>query len=111
MHNRTDRIAHTTAFDTPVVEHWLERDIAQWVHPMKDRSEDPSCHEPTLLPLCVVKEAGACVMRGPMSPRQDMDRSRCTLVSNVSHLYKYCLNTFNSNQMLCTRTCAKILNI
>ena len=31
-----DRIAHTTAFVTPVVEHWLEREIAQWVHPMKD---------------------------------------------------------------------------
>ena len=26
-----DRIAHTTAFVTPVVEHWLEREIAQWV--------------------------------------------------------------------------------
>ena len=33
-----DRITHTTAFVTPVVEHWLEREIAQWVHPMKDRS-------------------------------------------------------------------------
>ena len=32
----------TTAFVTPVVEHWLEREIAQWVHPMKDRSDDPS---------------------------------------------------------------------
>ena len=31
-----DRIAHTTAFVTPVVVHWLEREIAQWVHPMKD---------------------------------------------------------------------------
>ena len=30
MHNPTDRIAHTTAFATPVVEHWLEREIAQW---------------------------------------------------------------------------------
>ena len=29
------------AFVTPVVEHWLEREIAQWVHPMKDRSNDP----------------------------------------------------------------------
>ena len=29
-----DRIIHTTAFVTPVVEHWLEREIAQWVHPM-----------------------------------------------------------------------------
>ena len=35
-----DRIAHTTAFVKPVVEHWLEREIAQWVHPMMDRSND-----------------------------------------------------------------------
>ena len=28
----TDRIAQTTAFVTPVVEHWLEWEIAQWVH-------------------------------------------------------------------------------
>ena len=33
MHHPTDRITHT-----PVVEHWLEREIAQWVHSMKDRS-------------------------------------------------------------------------
>ena len=46
MHHPTDRIAHTTAFVTPVVEHWLEQEIAQWVHPMKDRSDDPSHHEP-----------------------------------------------------------------
>ena len=44
MHHPTDKIAHTTAFVTPVVEHWLEREIAQWVHPMKDRSDDPSHH-------------------------------------------------------------------
>ena len=48
MHHPTDRIAHTTAFVTPVVEHWLEREIAQWVHPMKDRPDDPSHHERTL---------------------------------------------------------------
>ena len=28
MHHPTDRIAHTTAFVTPVLEHWLEREIA-----------------------------------------------------------------------------------
>ena len=39
---------YTTAFVTPVVEHWLEREIAQWVHPMKDWSNDPSHHERTL---------------------------------------------------------------
>ena len=27
MHHPTDRISHTTAFVTPVVEHWLEREI------------------------------------------------------------------------------------
>ena len=32
MHHPTNRIAHTTAFDTPVVEHWLEWELAQWVH-------------------------------------------------------------------------------
>ena len=50
MHHPTDRIAHTTAFVTQVVEHWLEREIAQWVHPMNDRSDDPSHHERMLLP-------------------------------------------------------------
>ena len=29
MHHPTDRIAHTMTFVTPVVEHWLEREIAQ----------------------------------------------------------------------------------
>ena len=48
MHHPTDRITHTTAFVTPVVERWLEREIAQWVHTMKDRSDDPSHHEQTL---------------------------------------------------------------
>ena len=28
MHYPTDRITHTTSFVTPVVEHWLEREIA-----------------------------------------------------------------------------------
>ena len=31
MHHPTERITHTTAFVTPVVDHWLEREIAQWV--------------------------------------------------------------------------------
>ena len=32
IHHPTDRIAHTTAFVTPVVELWVEQEIAQWVH-------------------------------------------------------------------------------
>ena len=33
MHHPTDRIKHTTSFVTPVMDHWLEREIAQWVDP------------------------------------------------------------------------------
>ena len=55
MHNPIDRITHTTAFVTPVVENWLEREIAQWVHSMKDRSDDPLHHERMLLPQSLVK--------------------------------------------------------
>ena len=54
MHHPTDRITHTTAFVTPVVEHWLEREIAQWVHPMNDRSDDPSHHERTCSQMSLV---------------------------------------------------------
>ena len=32
MHHPTDMIAHTMAFITPVVDHWLERNVAKWVH-------------------------------------------------------------------------------
>ena len=55
MHYPTDRITHTTAFVTPVVEHWPEREIAQWVHLIKDRSDDPSHHERTLLPSSLTR--------------------------------------------------------
>ena len=37
MNHPTDRITHTTAFVTPVVEHWLEREIAQCVEPKQTR--------------------------------------------------------------------------
>ena len=47
------RITHTT-YHIPVLEPWLEREIAQWVHPMKDRSDDPSHHERTLYFLSYV---------------------------------------------------------
>ena len=58
MHHPTDRIAYTMAFVTPVVEHWLERELAQWVHSMKDRSDDPPHHERTLLPWSYISLLG-----------------------------------------------------
>ena len=35
MYPPTDRIGHTTAVVTLVGEHWLEREIGQWVLRMK----------------------------------------------------------------------------
>ena len=42
MHFSIDRTAHTTAFDKQVVDHWLERKIAQTAagSTEKDRSDD-----------------------------------------------------------------------
>ena len=31
MAHPTDKIAHAMTFVTPVVKHWLEREIGQWV--------------------------------------------------------------------------------
>ena len=39
-------------FVTPVVEHWLEREIAQWVHPMKDRSDWCNKSRGMCYPVC-----------------------------------------------------------
>ena len=47
--HRQDNTYHNLCY-TSRGAHWLEREIAQWVHPMKDRSDDPSHHEQTLLP-------------------------------------------------------------
>ena len=42
MHHPTNRIVHTTAFVTPVVTHWLDREIDQWVN------HEGSIHRPIL---------------------------------------------------------------
>ena len=32
MDHPINRVAHTMDNDTPLVEHWLEQEIAQWIH-------------------------------------------------------------------------------
>ena len=76
MHHPRDRITHTTAFVIPVVEHWLEREIAQWVHPMKDRSDDPSHHELHLAPFIYDTVAG---------PFRPDDNIQCSPQTEVHH--------------------------
>ena len=66
MHHPTDRITHTTAFVTPVVEHWLEREIAQWVHhegpiPTTHRTmSECSYHRATSRSPFYIKGSGMC---------------------------------------------------
>ena len=52
MHHPTDSIAHTTAFVTLVVDHWLEREVAQWIH-HEGSTDDPLHHEQTLSHICI----------------------------------------------------------
>ena len=67
MHHPTDRITHTTAFVTPVVEHWLEREIDQCVHPMKDQSDDPSHYEPPHGLLFPISSKGSLICTIPQT--------------------------------------------
>ena len=62
---------HHGLFVTPVGEHWLEREIAQWVHPMKDRSDDPSHHELRPAPVILIQFSiiACCCITNCLSPR------------------------------------------
>ena len=71
MHISIDRTVHTTAFDKPVVDHWLERKMAQTAagSTEKDRSDDrplqrwaryPLSYIP--LPLMRQRQWYACVL-------------------------------------------------
>ena len=82
MHHPTDRIAHTTAFVTPVVEHWLEREIDQWVHRMKDWSDDPLHHERTLLPQSYISL--------PSSWKKTLNRSNKKISSTTTFILSKC---------------------
>ena len=44
MHHPTDRIAHTTAFVTPVVEHWPEREIWPVLHDWRNKGRGALCY-------------------------------------------------------------------
>ena len=83
--------AYTMAFVTPVMEHWLEQEIAQWVHPMKDRSDDPSHHEQTLLSrsyISLLPRAGRHRVPMPHKGRHihTLHLQNCFLTSSATNL-------------------------
>ena len=72
------------AFATPVVEHWLEREIDQWVHPMKDRSDDPSRHERTLLPRSYISLRPTDHVRVKTTAFSTVRNSVIKLITNIT---------------------------
>ena len=108
------------AFVTPLVEHWLEREITQWVHPMKDRSDDPSHHERTLLPRSYIsllllyqsKEERKCLFNDAIntfiygymvSDIMVKDYSDTTWAINIIYLFIYLLLLFLFFFFSCTK--------
>ena len=85
MHHPIDRIAHTTAFVTPVVEHWLEREIVQWVDSTKDRSDDRSHHEWTLLPQSYISLVLDGMRNSSMGPPWRIDPTTDRTMSERSY--------------------------
>ena len=51
MHYPTHKIVHTTAFVTPVVEHWLDKKPKLNWSIMRDQSDDQSPHELSVIML------------------------------------------------------------
>ena len=91
---------------TSVAEKWLERQIAQWVHPMKDRSDDPSHHERTLLPRSYIslpsrkKDAyfNISIVVPSNEPMGSAPWNTCPWIFVV--LLTYVLNAFRSRTMI-----------
>ena len=77
------------------MEHWLEREIAQWVHPMKDWSDDPSHDERTLLPQSYISLHIAEIL----SLNESTDRFKHITISNniVFWTVWYCMLFYISN--------------
>ena len=75
MHHPTDRITQTTAFVTPVVEHWLEREIALWDGAYKE-------------PLLLIEKSSPC--SGGSGSRFGYIRCPLTYVRRHTTVSKMC---------------------
>ena len=60
MHFSIDRTVHTTAFDKPVVDHWLKRKITQTAagSTEKDRSDDQTLQRRARYQLSYIHKEG-----------------------------------------------------
>ena len=79
MHHPTDKVAHTTAFVTPVVEHWLEREIALWVHHEELIRKSSPCFGGSGFPLSLYEWSFTIIL----TPHNRKNVSRASLNINI----------------------------
>ena len=84
MHHPTDRIAHNMTFIIPVLEHWLEREIAQLVHhkgpirqPIAPCANALTTSYISLLSKRLFSSLQIRYLRGTMSKKKLMDPEFC----------------------------------
>ena len=95
MHHPTDMITHTTAFVTPVLERWLEQEIAQWVHPIKDRSVKKGTKEMFYLTTHSTKDNSDSGGKNPLQSlhglffliKREREREMFYLTTHSTHFY------------------------
>ena len=101
--HRQDNTYHGLCY-TSRGERWLEWEIAQWVHPMKDRPDDPSHHERMLLPQSYITLLG--MRNSSMGPPHEGSIRRpiapwADALTTELHLAP-CSNEMNAVSVLCT---------
>ena len=97
MHHPTDRITHTVAFVTSVVEHWLEREIAQWVH------HEGSIRQPMDLHLAPKRKEILTTEMEILSVIEDTSRNfRLCLITAYCVMFhvKHCIQMVFSRQVI-----------
>ena len=89
---RSSEVERSLMVRAPVVEHWLEREIAQRVHPMKDRSDDPPHHERTLYLWATSRSLGDLKV---MMWKQKESKSKGQIKRMTVMIHTYLVDTKN----------------
>ena len=108
MHHSTDRITHTTAFVTPVVEHWLEREIALSASFAKNKRRKRDIYHfyvCVCVCVCVCVRARVCVILIRMFvTKVYMAFDQCDRLRFL-HLSTRCMGSIHSANNVCSLTC------
>ena len=104
MHFSIDRTVHTTAFDKPVVDHWLERKIAQTAagSTEKDRSNDQPLQRQARYRLSYRLRITQCninYVRGSLTQSIDRNLTTAALVTGSVSVRALCGRTFGHSYL------------